>query len=71
MKREKSVAGFQSYAFTRRHLMGEHATPLAARPLARRAAKQLVGIAGYSSSSRLALYPMEHTANGVQLPFLS
>ena len=37
---------------------------------ARSAALQLVGIAGYSSSLRLALHPMEHTARTVQLPFL-
>ncbi len=31
---------------------------------------QLVGIARYSSSLRLALHSMEHTARDVQLPFL-
>ena len=46
------------------------ATPCAARPLVRTAALQLVGIAGYSSSLRLALHPMGHTAHVVQLPFL-
>jgi hypothetical protein len=46
------------------------ATPRAARPLARMAALQLVGIARYSSSSRLALHTMERTARDVQLPFL-
>ena len=46
------------------------ATSRAARPLARMAALQLVGIARYSSSLRLALHSMEHTARDVQLSFL-
>jgi len=46
------------------------ATAFAARPLERMAALQLVAIARYSSSLRLALHPMEHTANAVQLRFL-
>ena len=46
------------------------ATPRAARPLARMAVLQLVGIAGCSSSLRLALHPMDHTARAVHLPFL-
>ena len=46
------------------------ATACGARSVGRMAALQLVGIARYSSSSRLALYPMEHTAHAVQLPFL-
>jgi hypothetical protein len=46
------------------------ATAPAARPLRRMAVLQLVGIAGYSSSSHLALHPMGHTARTVQLPFL-
>jgi hypothetical protein len=50
--------------------MGESAPSRAARPLARIAALQLVGIAGYSSSLRLALHTMEHTVRDVQLPFL-
>ena len=58
------------YGFTERHFMGERACVSAARPLERMAALQLVGIAGCSSSSRLALHLREHTANGVQLPFL-
>ena len=49
---------------------GEDATPRAARPLARMAALQLVGIAGYSSSLRLVLHTKERTARDVQLPFL-
>ena len=52
------------------HLVGERATVCAARPLARRASLQLVGIARYSSSLRLPLHSMEHTAHPVQLPFL-
>ena len=46
------------------------ATACAARPLVRMAALQLVGIARYSSSSRLVLHAMGHTAHAVQLPFL-
>ena len=46
------------------------ATACAARPLVRMAALQLVAIARYSSSLRLALHPMGHTAHAVQLPFL-
>jgi hypothetical protein len=41
-----------------------------ARSLVRIAALQLVGIARYSSSLRLALHTIEHTARDVQLPFL-
>ena len=46
------------------------ATTRAACPLARMAALQLGGCAGYSSSSRLALHPMGRTARAVRLPFL-
>jgi hypothetical protein len=46
------------------------ATSRAARPLVRMAALQLVGIAGYSSSLRLALHPMGRTAHAVQLRLL-
>ena len=48
----------------------KHATTCAARPLERMAVLQLVGIARYSSSLRLALHPMGRTARAVQLPFL-
>ena len=51
-------------------LLVNRATACAARPLARMAALHLVGIARYSSSFRLALHPMGHTAHAVQLPFL-
>jgi hypothetical protein len=46
------------------------ATARAARPLTRMAVLQLVGIARYSSSLRLALHAMGRTARAVQLPFL-
>ena len=46
------------------------ATPRAPRPLVRMVALQLVGIARYYSSLRLALHPMEHPARAVQLRFL-
>ena len=46
------------------------ATSRAARPLGRMAALQLVGIACYSSSLRLALHPTGRTAHTVQLRFL-
>ncbi len=46
------------------------ATPRALRPLVHSAALQLVAIARYSSSLRLALHPTGHTAHAVQLRFL-
>ena len=53
-----------------RHLVGERATACVARPVARRAALQLVGLARYSFSLRLALHPTGYTTHTVQLPFL-
>jgi hypothetical protein len=64
MKKLKFMAGT---SFTIRVSV---ATTRAARPVRRMAALQLVGIARYSSSLRLALHLTGRTAHAVQLSFL-